>query len=56
MEPEIATSYNQARLTIEKWGQQPIHKTIDPQFSLPARFAGIKMEQKLREWPMIGPT
>jgi hypothetical protein len=42
MEPELAISCNQARFPMEGLGQQPSHKTLDPQFVLPTGYAGIK--------------
>ena len=52
MEPEPAIFYNQAR-PHEALGHQTNHKTLDPQFVLPTRCAGIKLELKLGEWPYI---
>jgi hypothetical protein len=49
MKPETATSFNQARLPVEGLGHKSPNKAFDPQFFLPARCAGIKMEQKWRE-------
>jgi hypothetical protein len=44
MEPEEATSYNQANLPMEGWGHKPTHKILGPQFVLPIRCSGIKIE------------
>lgn len=49
VEPEPASSCNQDRLSMERFGHQPSHKIIYLQFFLPARCAGVKMEQKLKE-------
>jgi hypothetical protein len=49
-DPEPAISCNQKRLPMEGLWHQPSHRTLDPQFVLPIRCAGVKMEQKLREW------
>ena len=46
-EPEMATSYNQARLPMEGWGHRLSHTTFNTQVFLPIRCAGIKKEQKL---------
>jgi hypothetical protein len=35
---------------MEGEGHHPIYKTFDPKFALPTICAGIKMEQRLREW------
>ena len=51
IEPELAISCIQKRFPMEKLVYQPSHKTLDPQFLLPTRCAGVKMEQKLRERP-----
>lgn len=40
-------------------GHQPTHKTCNPKFVLPTRWAGIKKEQRLRsshDWPNLRPT
>jgi hypothetical protein len=50
-EPETATPCNEARLPKEEWGHQLSHRTFDPQFFLPIRYAEIKMEEKWRECP-----
>jgi len=50
MEPEILIFYNQQRLLVEGLGHQPRPKTFDPQYILPTRCAGLKIEQKLRDW------
>ena len=60
VKPETAISCNQARLPIEALRPQANHKTINPQFVLSTRCAGIKIEQKLREepsngWPSLRP-
>jgi hypothetical protein len=52
MEPELVISYSQASLPMEGARHQPIHKTFNPKFVLTTRCPGIKMEQKLREWPI----
>lgn len=51
MEPELAISCNQAGLPVEGLGHQPSHKTLDPQFVLPTRCAGVKVAKKLWEQP-----
>jgi hypothetical protein len=33
MKPEMATSYNQARLPMEGWGTQPNHKIVNQNLS-----------------------
>ena len=43
-----------------KGDTNPPTKTFDPKFVLPTRYAGIKMEQRLREqptsdWPKLKP-
>jgi hypothetical protein len=43
MEPEMATSRNQARLPIEKWRHQPTHKPFNPK-SVLSTDKGIKMD------------
>jgi hypothetical protein len=48
---ETVTFCNQARLPMEGGEYQSTHKTFNPKFFLPTRYAGIKMEQKLRKWP-----
>jgi hypothetical protein len=53
-ETEVATSCSQAGLLVEGGGLQSNHKTLNPKFVLPTRCAGIKMEQRMREWPAIG--
>jgi hypothetical protein len=50
-ELEMATSCSQARLPMEGLGHQSSHKTFNSQFALSIRCAGIKMEQKMMEWP-----
>jgi hypothetical protein len=49
LEPTFCSS--QARLLMEELGQQPSHKTFDLEFFLPTRCAGVKVVQKLWEWP-----
>lgn len=51
MDLEVAASYGQAGFTTEGLGQQPTHKTFDPNCVLPARCAGTTIHQRLREWP-----
>ena len=56
MEPELAIFSNQRKLLMEGLEHKPSHKTLDAQYPLPTRGAGIKMEQRLRErlnsvWP-----
>jgi hypothetical protein len=36
---------------MEEGGYHTTNKTFYPKFFLPTRYAGIKMEQKWREWP-----
>ena len=50
-ETEVETTCSQAGLPEEGEGHQPTHKTLDLKFVLPTRCAGIKIEQRLREWP-----
>ena len=50
MEPELGISCNQARLPVEAQAHQPSHKTFALQFVLPVDCAGVKMEQREREW------
>ena len=50
-ETEVATFCRQAGLPVKRVGLQYNHKTLNPKFVLPTRCAGIKMEQRLREWP-----
>jgi hypothetical protein len=50
MEPEVATSFSQAGLALEGGEHQPSHKTFDTKFALLTSCAGIKMEQRLKEW------
>lgn len=39
-ECELAILCNQARLQMEGWRHQLSHKTLDPQFVLPAKYSG----------------
>lgn len=48
MEPELAASYNQARLPVEE--HQPSHINFDLQFVLSARCAGVNVAQELQAW------
>jgi hypothetical protein len=50
-EPEAAILCNQARLPMEELGHQTSHKSFDLQLVLPTRCAGVKVVQKLWEWP-----
>jgi hypothetical protein len=50
IEPEPANSCNQARLPMVVLKYQPSHKTFNPQFSLPTRYAVGKMDPKYGEW------
>ena len=55
MEPELVMSYNQARLPMGELRHQPSHKTFNLQdIHLPTRCTAVKMELKLREWPING--
>lgn len=45
MEPETA-SYNQKRCVMEDLGHRPNHKTLEPEFVLPTRCVGVKMEHE----------
>jgi hypothetical protein len=54
MEVTLAETPSSGGIWILKWppegkGHQPLHKSFDPKFVLPIRFAATKMEQKLRE-------
>jgi hypothetical protein len=51
IETEIATSCSRPGLPLKGGEYQPTHKTLDLKFALPTRSTGIKMEQRLREWP-----
>jgi hypothetical protein len=42
MNPKLVISCNQARLPMEGLGHKLSHKTLDPQFVLPTRCAGVK--------------
>ena len=50
MEPEPGISYKVP--SVEELEHQPSHKIFSLQFFLPTRCAGVKMEQKVREWPI----
>ena len=50
-EPEPAISCNQARLPVEGLAHQPSHKNLDLRLVLLARCPGVKVAQKLWEWP-----
>ena len=50
MEPKMAIHCNQTGLLMEGLGHQSSYKTFDLKFVLPTRYAGVKMEQKLRDW------
>lgn len=47
MEPEQTIFCNQAILPQEESGHQPNQKTFNLQFGLPARYAGVKVAQKV---------
>jgi hypothetical protein len=49
MKPELAISYNHPTLLVEGLGHQPSHKTLNLQFVLPARCAGVKVVEKVWE-------
>lgn len=51
METSVATSCSQVRRSVEEGRHQPNHETFNPKFVLTIRYIGIKMEQRLREWP-----
>jgi hypothetical protein len=51
IEPVLPISGNQSRLPMTDSELQSTQKTFDLQFILPTRYAGIKIEQKLREKP-----
>jgi hypothetical protein len=51
METEVVTSCSKAGLSVEGGGYQPSHKTFNPKFVITTRSAGIKMEERLKEWP-----
>lgn len=51
METEMATSCNQERLPMEGSEHHLSYTTLDPQFVMPIIWVGIKLEQKLKEWP-----
>ena len=51
MKPEPTISCNQARLLVEELRNQCSHKTFNLQFALPPTCAGVKVSQKLKEWP-----
>lgn len=56
-EPELTISCNQTRLPVEGFGNQPSHKPLYLQFVLLTRFTGVKVAQKLLEWPTVtGPA
>jgi hypothetical protein len=42
MEPKLANSCSQERLTMEALGQELSYKTLDPQFVLPTRCSRVK--------------
>jgi hypothetical protein len=48
MEPKMVTFYNKAILPVVGLEHQPSHKPLDPQFVLPTRYSGIKLEKKGR--------
>jgi hypothetical protein len=52
----MAMSCSKAGLQKEEEGHQSTHKTFNPKFVLPTKCAGIKMEQRLREQPIMAPT
>ena len=43
METEVATSYNQAGLPVERAGHKPTHKTFKPKFVFSTRYAEKNM-------------
>jgi hypothetical protein len=47
METEVATCCSQAGLLEERGWHQPTHKNFDPEFVLPTRCVGIKMEVEI---------
>jgi hypothetical protein len=54
MDNEVAYSCSQEGLVVEGREHNPTQKTFIPKFVLPTRYSGIKMEQRLREWPSNG--
>ena len=49
MKPEMSISWT--KFSMEGMGHQSYYKNFIVQFLLPTRFAGVKLEQILREWP-----
>jgi hypothetical protein len=45
IKPETTTAYNQIRFPMKGLGHQPTHKSLHPQFVLPTRYAGVKMNR-----------
>ena len=50
LEPEVTISYCQAELSVKEQGQKTTHRALDPKCVLFTRFAGTKMDQRLKEW------
>lgn len=57
MESELVISCAQASLPIEGLGEQPSHKTLEPQFVIHINCAGVKgqnlMEGPTIDWPSL---
>jgi hypothetical protein len=49
-ESKETTSSSQAGSPVERWGHQVTYKFLDPMLFMSKRNAGIKMEQRLKEW------
>jgi hypothetical protein len=53
VEPEVTTFYSQSRLPVEEEGHQLTHNTFNTKSALITICAGIKLEQRLRDWPIM---
>lgn len=51
IEPEWAVSSNEERLSVKGLGHKSIHKNLHLLFTLPMRYSGIYVTQKILEWP-----
>ena len=52
-ESDLATFCSQMGFAVKDRQHQATHKIFYPKLAQPIKCAGLKMEQRLREWPII---